>query len=243
MASCTSYKMMSAAERNKMLSGPRTVLLVGPNRKYYGLPTQLICRMSPHLARLVAESKGQKLELLKENVEEFNVLVEFMLRGVIPGANAKRSIEGNKSTIDQCLRFLESAYKYQIGDVSDVVFEPLLKAFLDLTNHKYRNDSNDMKRIAKSGIRCGIEANDIETIFELCPPGNRLRTLATQAALSYSGPEGVNIWDEQMENVSGFATELMDQVVAGFSRHSWVEPLTKIARRWVEPLAKITRRH
>lgn len=216
------------------MSGSRIVLHVGRNKNYYSIPKELLCYHSPYFrdASNSTQGKGQKFKLPNDNAEDFDLLIDYITRGTIPGTtpDTKRTIEGNKAAISKCLRFLNITNKYSLGDLSEFLYDLLHKALCDLANHKHRNDIVDMKRIAKSGLRCGVEGTDIESVFELCLAGNRLRTLMAQSALSFCGLKGLKVWDEQTNNVQGFAGEPVDQLVAGFTRQVGIEPFTKRQR-------------
>ncbi|CZR54511.1 uncharacterized protein PAC_04395 [Phialocephala subalpina] len=230
MSSTTSPKMLTTQERTKMQSSTSLTVAVGPKKKLYFLPKSIVSHYySPHFACTLENTK--KLELLGETTDNFDVIVDYMMRNIIPGeknANSKRTIDDNKDTIAQCLRFLEFADKYELGDVSEVLYGPLSKAICDLSFHKKRGDSPRSSKVQK---QCGIEGSDIERIFSLCPAGSRLRTLAAQASLSFSGPQALDTWSEQTENVPGFAGELMGQLATSFQRQQWMDPVIKQKRQ------------
>jgi hypothetical protein len=73
-----------------MISGPKVDLYVGPNRKYYNLPKLLLCHYSDFFESCFnggfVETLSQKLELPEDKVEDFEILLEFMLRGTSPGS-------------------------------------------------------------------------------------------------------------------------------------------------------------
>ncbi|KAE8448422.1 hypothetical protein EG329_009487 [Mollisiaceae sp. DMI_Dod_QoI] len=233
MVSVTPSPKPTGTERIKMMSSPRVTISVGPKKKCYSLPKDLLCYHSPYFGNYFncKGVKAQKLELLDDHVEDFDALVDYILNRTIPAqkhANTKRNIEGNKATITQCLRFLVYANRYELGDVSEVIYEPLHKALYDLAHHKRRIDAGDLSiDTNKSGQRCGVDGDDLEIVFRTCPAESRLRALMAQAALSFSGPRGLKEWAEQIENVPGFAGELMEQLASSFVRQSWVDPLTK----------------
>ncbi|KAF8864055.1 hypothetical protein BDZ45DRAFT_737496 [Acephala macrosclerotiorum] len=222
--------MLTTQERNKMQSSTNVTVAVGPKKKLYFLPKSIISYYSSYFQ--CAFENAKKLELLDEETENFDVIVDYMMRNIIPGeknANSKRTIEGNKDTIAQCLRFLGSADKYEMGDVSEVLYGPLSKAICDLSFHKRRG--NSPIRSSKAQQPCGIEGSEIERIFSLCPAGSRLRTLTAQAALSFSGPQALDTWAEQTENIPGFAGELMGQLATSFYCQQWMDPVIKQKRQ------------
>lgn len=215
-----------------MFSGPRVTILVGPKKKQYSFPKQLLRHYSSFFAAYFSYST--KLEMPEENVNDFEVLVEYIMRSTIPAqknADTKRTVEGNKATIAQCLNFLECAQRFELGDVSEVLYGPFSKAVSDLACHKRRMDGSSSSRTTKKVPQCGIQGEDIERVYSLCSAGGRLRTLVAQAALSYSGPQALHQWAEQTQNIPEFAAELIAQLATSFARQSWMDPVTKQSRR------------
>lgn len=75
---------------NRMISGPRVDVYVGPNKKQYNVPKLLLWHYSDFFDRCFngkfAEAQSQKVDLPEDNVEDFEILLEFMLRGTSPGS-------------------------------------------------------------------------------------------------------------------------------------------------------------
>lgn len=68
-----------------MISGPKVDIYVGAQKKHYNLPKLLLCHYSDFFDVCFngnfAEAQSQKLELPDDQVEEFELLLEYMLRG------------------------------------------------------------------------------------------------------------------------------------------------------------------
>lgn len=144
-------------------------ILVDQKKKGYSIPQVVLSYFSPVFEQVCTEAKGTKLVMLDMRVKDFDMLAEYMMCGTVPGGHSKCTIEDNKTTVEECLRFLELADEFRLIGVADFIYEPLRKAFHELTFHKYRNNYSGMRRIAKSGLRCGIEGSNIEIIFRLTP--------------------------------------------------------------------------
>jgi hypothetical protein len=68
-----------------MISGPKVDIYVGEKKKHYRPPKLLLCHYSDFFDCCFngnfAEALSQKLELPEDLVEEFEILLEYMLRG------------------------------------------------------------------------------------------------------------------------------------------------------------------
>ncbi|KAE9379034.1 hypothetical protein N431DRAFT_434036 [Stipitochalara longipes BDJ] len=73
-----------------MISGPKVDVYVGPTEKYYNLPKLLLCHYSDFFDTCFnggfMETLSQKLYLPDDKIEDFEILLEFMLRGTSPGS-------------------------------------------------------------------------------------------------------------------------------------------------------------
>ena len=87
-----------------MISGPKVDVYVGPNKKHYNLPKLLLCHYSDFFdvcfSGNFAEGQSQKLELPDDQVEEFEILLEYMLRG-----SSMKSINFTEVLKDPFLRY------------------------------------------------------------------------------------------------------------------------------------------
>lgn len=68
-----------------MISGPKVDIYMGLQKMHYNLPKLLLCHYSDFFECCFngnfAEAQSQKLELPDDQVEEFEFLLEYMLRG------------------------------------------------------------------------------------------------------------------------------------------------------------------
>ncbi|KAL2074346.1 hypothetical protein VTL71DRAFT_8124 [Oculimacula yallundae] len=75
-------------EHIKMIIGPKVDIYVGESIKHYRLPKLLLYYYSPYFDRCFnggfKEGTEQKLELPDDKIEDFEVIIEYMLRSTIP---------------------------------------------------------------------------------------------------------------------------------------------------------------
>jgi hypothetical protein len=79
-----------ALTSSRMISGPKVDLYVGPSKKHYHLPKLLLCHYSDFFDSCFnggfIETLSQTLYLPEDRIEDFEILLEFMLRGTSPGS-------------------------------------------------------------------------------------------------------------------------------------------------------------
>ncbi|PVH86916.1 hypothetical protein DL98DRAFT_582234 [Cadophora sp. DSE1049] len=164
MASSSSIpKKPTAVELLKLMSGPRVDVYVGKDKKHYSLPKDLLCYHSTYFDRCFngefKEAKESKLELLEDDVEDFEILLEYLLRGSLQLDDIKVKGEAAKLN-DMCRRYmelLEYADKYNMHHgIGELLYEPL-KARLAYDNR--------------------ILPRDVELVFRVLRKGNKLREL------------------------------------------------------------------
>jgi hypothetical protein len=187
-----------------MISGPKVDIYVGPERKHHSMPRLLLCHYSDYFDRcfngMFTEAQSQKLTLPEDNVEDFEMILEYMLHGTArPIAMEETGTEGVK----RCMEVLEYAGKYNLGGVCEAVHDPLKAALVQ---------QNDPSGWASS--RVTIEASQIELVM-------------AQAALSAKGIYFTSDFEKQMQEVEGFALELFRQMVSSWTFLDWVHPLTQ----------------
>lgn len=208
---------------NRMINGPKVDIYVGPERKHYSAPKLLLCHYSDYFDRCFngrfVEGQSQKLTLPEDNVEDFEIILEYMLHGGAAGPIAVK--EAGTEGVKRCMEFLEYADKYNLGGVCDAaVYEPLKAALV--------------QQVDPSGwasYRVMIEASQIELVFRICLPGSPVRVLIAQAAISAKGIRVLSDFEKQMQEVEGFALEMFRQMVSRQSFYEWDDPLTQYARR------------
>jgi hypothetical protein len=188
---------------------------------------------SPVLNGIVNATTHKIVEVPGETAEKFELLVDFISKGTIPGTKDLHDLSGQKANVKQCIAFLEVAEEYSLGDASELLYDPLHKALKTLSLIKARNSKQDLELADRMDWRCGIEDSDIEGVFHLCPAKSPLRALIAQAALSYSGPQDLKQWEGQMNDIPGFAVALIEQCISGFARQNFRDPFTKREKRVV----------
>jgi len=81
---------LSHTDIDRMISGPKVDVYVGPTQKYYNLPKLLLCHYSEFFEVCFngdfMEKSSQKLYLPDDNIGDFEILLEFMLSGTTPGS-------------------------------------------------------------------------------------------------------------------------------------------------------------
>jgi hypothetical protein len=85
-----------------MISGPKVDLYVGEEKKHYNLPKPLLCHYSDYFDACFngnfSEAQSQKLELPDDKVQEFEILLEYMLRGTTQSIEFKEVSTGELSS-------------------------------------------------------------------------------------------------------------------------------------------------
>ncbi|TGO69604.1 hypothetical protein BOTNAR_0009g00510 [Botryotinia narcissicola] len=186
----------------KMVVGPRVNIVVGPEKKSFELPKDLLAYYSPVFDRSFngnfKESQTQTMELPEDTVGDFEVLVEYVFHH---GVGDKLSIsEDGRHAAKRCISFLKYADQYDLGDVSTLVCDALRPALIE-------------------GGASAFEPSLIEVVFSLTKHGNCLRELIADAALSFQGEElsaypefrKANFKKQEFE-VEGFAVALYRQI-------------------------------
>jgi hypothetical protein len=69
------------------MSSPRVDIYVGPEKKHYSVPKEIICSQSDYFRRCFnggsKEAEEQKLYLDEDKVEDFEILLEYVLSGQV----------------------------------------------------------------------------------------------------------------------------------------------------------------
>ncbi|KAG4429872.1 hypothetical protein IFR05_014640 [Cadophora sp. M221] len=198
----------------KMASGKWVDILVGPEKKEYKLPAEVLVHYSPFFDVAIngpfAESKGGPIMLPEDRTDDFETLIEFIVKGTVQGV-LKVEKWGDK-TIDRCVGFVIYAKKYNLGPVDDVVYNPPKTALMINGGKGFRGDH-------------------IEKIFDSTSDGCSLRTLITQGALSIGGNGFPGPYRKQEKEVHGFGAEFLYQLRLARTSAKWNDPLTKARRQ------------
>jgi hypothetical protein len=205
-----------------MISGPKVDIYVGSRKKHYNVPKLLLCHYSSYFDCCFngsfKEAKTQKLELPEDKVEDFEILLEYMLRGTITECILFTQKQGQP--IQRCMNFLEYADRYSVREAYNAVHEPLKKILEDAAA---LHDEGLFKGIFRT-----ITPSDIELVFRVAPKDSPLRSLVTKGALAAMGSFKSDAFKKQEQEVDGFAAELLFQIriCVRFST-KWENPLTR----------------
>jgi BTB/POZ domain len=113
----------------RKFQGPKVDIYVGPEAKHYSVPKDVLCYYSSYFNSCFngsfKEAQEQKLSLPEDNVENFEVLMYYVLTGhVAPqipiGSDLKEGME-------TCMNLIEYADKYGLAEASMAVEESLTK--------------------------------------------------------------------------------------------------------------------
>ena len=212
-----------------MLSGPKVDIYVGEDKNHYNLPKELLCYYSKYFERCFngafREAQEQKLELLEDKAEDFEVLVEYMLHGSIP--DITQGLLNN--FVSRYMGVIAYAERFAMGDIfGELLCEKLEKALLDEQDSSLGNDFLTPARV--------------ELIFRVIRRGHPLRILAAKHVLSchgieYQSPlhfENHESEFRELESANGdFAYEILQQIRWGMVKgNKWIDPLTKDRRKY-----------
>ncbi|CCD47949.1 hypothetical protein ACHAPC_008006 [Botrytis cinerea] len=186
----------------RMVMGPQANIVVGPEKKSFALPIDLLSYYSPVFERALygsfIEVQTQIMELPEDDVENFEILVDYIFHHSVVD---KLSISKNGPHVaERCISFLKYADLYDLGDVSTLVYDALRSALID-------------------GGPSAFKSSFIEVVFSLTKDGSCLRALMADAALSFQGeyleshPNSVKIsFAKQEAEVEGFGLALYRQL-------------------------------
>jgi hypothetical protein len=122
------------------------------------------------------------------------------------------------------MNFIRYADKYNLAEAAEVVYEPLKEAL-----QQSAREGKPIKLICKPRAP-RISPSDIELIFGVMPAGSRLRSLAAQGALSFTGMQAGYL--KQEREVDGFAAELLVQIRASVKTDTkWTDPIVGVQRK------------
>lgn len=206
-----------------MITGPRVDVYVGTTKKHYCLPKLLLCHYSDFFDCCFngefIEGQTQKLNLPEDEVVDFEVLLEYMLYGNMP--RPLKMVEKGPAAVKRCMDFLVYADKYNLGVICDgAIYKPLKAALTENYTTPTVNNKIRVKGPPK------ITAIEIGLTFRIAPAGSSLRKLVAQASLSAIGVHKSCKFAEQEEQIDGFASEFLQQLVSSVERLTWRDPLT-----------------
>jgi hypothetical protein len=186
-----------------MLAGPRVDIFVGPPKKHYLLPRLLLCYYSPFFEKCFngpfKEGQTQKLELLEDRVEFFEIMIEFMLHGKVENVGSLHKFNLNSTVMEdknEFIEFIKYNDKYGLGEISDEAQQEFSK-LLGYSTAK-------------------VDVSDIEVVFGALPAGSPLRTLLVHKILLSNTFKDTQKFRFQEHSIPGYAAEVLDYVRANF---------------------------
>ncbi|KAH7418318.1 hypothetical protein BKA64DRAFT_635451 [Cadophora sp. MPI-SDFR-AT-0126] len=218
----TNSQETSAIEFLKLISGTKVDIYVGKEKKHYNLPKPLLCHYSPYFARCFnsafKDAEEQKLELLEDKIEDFEILLEFMLHGSTPDALDLRGAKEGLFTT--CMAVILYADKFAMGELICEHLRDRMKAGL--------------KRLAGGPFKpTRVTPDHIELVCRLTRDGSPVRTLLAQEVLSYSGVS--YCLDQAFHALKkanpGFAYEMLRQLRMSIRNISWIDPISGRVRK------------
>ncbi|KAH7360637.1 hypothetical protein BKA65DRAFT_391264, partial [Rhexocercosporidium sp. MPI-PUGE-AT-0058] len=189
----------------RLISSPGVDVFVGKDKKHYRLPKDLLCYHSPYFERCFnggfKEGKDQKLELLEDSVEDFEILLEYMLHGSFPDAIDGRAAKPIGAFVTTYMAAIAYADKFAMGET-----------FCELLHDKIVTAVTTNVVISCSNMR--VSPAHIELVFRLTQAGSPLRTLLAKVVLSYTGLRGVKYlaFKDVEKEIPDFALEMLQQI-------------------------------
>ncbi|KAI9641178.1 hypothetical protein NHQ30_009978 [Ciborinia camelliae] len=190
----------------QMAAGPKVELLVGPERKSFKLPKELLSHYSPVFDRCFEgqfrEGQTQIMELPNDTVDDIEVLIEYILYNTV--ADALSITNCGKKTVERCISFFLFADKYDLGDVSTLIYSALRPALI------------------KYGEGC-FKEQYIEDVFNLTEDGNCLRELVVDAAISLESIkiiEGIKLKPKAVQAIAKKVEGFTEALFYRFMEHS-----------------------
>jgi hypothetical protein len=177
----------------RKISSPKVEILLGPKKKIYSVPKDLLCYYSNYFDRCFnggfMEATHQMLILEEDAIADFELLLDYILTGSI-AAHFDQS-QSDEAALNKCMTFIEYADKYDVADVGLAVYDALMKIL-------HCNGSVVLK------------PTHIEIVYAAFPKGHRLRTLIASTAMkAVFGNE--RLYKQQVQDVDGFAAEVILQ--------------------------------
>lgn len=197
-----------------MVKGPEVEIFVGPKKRCFQLPKKLLAYYSPVFDRCFSgefvEGETQKMECPEDTVEDFEVLLEYILYS--NATNALSITKNAENTADGCISFVVFADNYDLGDVSSDVYSLLRPALV-----KY----------GKSGFK----ATYIEDLFGATRQGSCLWELIADSVISLGEVKGlkssnVSLFKKQEDEVEGFSLIVSKRIVDLASGMTLKDPFT-----------------
>lgn len=172
------------------MASPKVDIFVGSEMKQYSVPVDILCYYSPYFdccfRGSFKEAAEQKLTLPEDSVEDFDILLDYILTGHVPSTYEVK--ENDKAGLEKCISFIEYADKYSIGEAGMAVYDNLVKIL--------------------QSREVFLRPNHIKTVFQVFPEKHTMRELIAKAALN-AGFAGKATYKKTEREVEGFAREML----------------------------------
>ncbi|KAH6719896.1 hypothetical protein BKA61DRAFT_470881, partial [Leptodontidium sp. MPI-SDFR-AT-0119] len=192
---------------SKMNKSPLVGVFVGPEKKHFSVPQDLLTHLSPYFDAAFSgnykEGITSSLGLDEDNRGDFEVLQDFVVNGNV--LDILTVDKWGDEVVERCIGFLVYANKCLLGPVDEHVYEP------------HRPD------LVSRGSK-GFRGAHTERVFGVTAKDSSLRGLITHAALSFGGARK-GTYREQELKVDGFAAELLRLTRECVTHITWNDPL------------------
>ena len=131
---------------NSLMSGPRFDIIVGKDKKHCSLPRDLLSYYSMYFHRCFngafKEAKEQKLELLEDTVDDFEILLEYMLHHSVPTCTEAKAKEKG-GMVTAYMSIISYADKYAMGSIfCDLLYGKLKERLSGYARTNYQDRPN-----------------------------------------------------------------------------------------------------
>ncbi|KAK0124404.1 hypothetical protein ONS95_009365 [Cadophora gregata] len=114
----------------KIASGRWVDLIVGPEKKEYKLPADILAHYSPFFNAAIngpfQEGQGGLITLPEDHTGDIEAFVDFVITGSVD--DALDVDKWGDEAIERCVSFLVYAKKYDLDSVDDLVYRSLKQA-------------------------------------------------------------------------------------------------------------------
>jgi hypothetical protein len=192
------------------MSSPRVDIYVGPEKKHYSVPKEIICSQSDYFKRCFnggfKEAEEQKLYLDEDKVEDFEILLEYVLCGQVT-TQIRNEYQTSTSYL-KCFEFIAYADKYGLGEAGIAVHDAL-RDLLQWDPHPLRPEH-------------------IELVFRATSKHHPIRDLIAKTALKRVVENSTlkKLADEH----DAFAADILRMLLAASTKQAVKNPLEQAIR-------------
>jgi hypothetical protein len=187
------------------VSSPNVDIYVGPKRKHFLLPRDLLIHHSEYFNRrfngfhpdpnLINKTT---VHLLDENADNFSLLVDYIFRGQEITALPEQDV---KAKATRCFAFITQSHKFEMTHATAAI-HPVLKQVL----------------ISTANTAELLKPEHVQLVLELLPKGNVVGTLVLQAALPEVLKKDGGKFRKELEENDKFGAEMLRAIKAAGSK-------------------------